>query len=127
MTREEIERMPAGREMDRLIAEKVMGWKSDGSHSSDGLPIYHTYQNGSRDVWLRDWKPSSDIAAAWQVAEKLRNEWGSFDLRAGLQWFCWSDVDNRIAGEVVAASADTASLAICRAALIEMLLRQPCA
>ncbi len=28
MKREEIEKMPAGREMDALIAEKVMGWNT---------------------------------------------------------------------------------------------------
>ena len=43
--------MKPGRELDALVVEKVMGWK-----------------------WLsgNPWAPSTDIAAAWEVLEKMR-------------------------------------------------------
>ena len=56
--------MKPGRDLDALVAEKVMGmkvWKHDGScgcrmADNDYLPNF-----------------SNDIAAAWEVVEKMRN------------------------------------------------------
>jgi hypothetical protein len=54
--------LPAGRELDALVAEKVMGWKL--------LPIVHFVVT---DIGEEVPCPrfSADIAAAWQVVEKL--------------------------------------------------------
>ena len=129
-----IDDMPAGRELDALVAEKVMGWCitawNDGepwgnrevfppfepingipadcdciSHSEAGEPPHY----------------STDIAAAWEVVEKLDGggERGTF-------WWMISSPGNdtmysaRIfegSVEIVGAMAPTAPLAICRAAL----------
>ena len=70
----------AGRELDALVAEKVMGW-----YRKDGPP-----PDGGGDRWLFEPEPgdrefsfehaeygtlphySTDIAAAWEVAEKFK-------------------------------------------------------
>jgi len=61
--------MNAGRELDALVAEKVMGWKR-----LDLGPI-----NGIRWIKGKDviesefpFSYSTDISAAWEVVEKLR-------------------------------------------------------
>lgn len=65
MTRDEIPNMPAGRELDALVAEKVMGGKLL-------FPPPHNavYKNGTWVRGLLNWHPSTDIAAAWEVNEK---------------------------------------------------------
>ena len=95
--------MQAGRELDALVAEKVMGWtaiKGDLGSMPDGriyveVPYY-----------------STAIAAAWGVVEKCKYEvWirclhGSCEVRV---------VD--CGHEITRVDADTAPLAICLAAL----------
>src|SRR4051812_7923471 len=68
-----------GRELDALVAERVMGWtrgKEEVYHERDWDSVY------TRPCWLADGKPlkwtpdnfrpSIDIAAAWQVVEEMR-------------------------------------------------------
>lgn len=88
--------LPAGQELDALVAEKVMGWKLE------------------EDTGATPFCPSKDIAAAWLVIEKFLPEkvvqvqyynvaehgW-CWVISIGHQW----------------SYAKTASLAICRAAL----------
>ncbi len=63
--------MKAGRELDALIAEKVMGWKR-------GDIYWHPYQFAN-PVDLTDTpKYSTSIADAWLVVEKM-DQW-SFDV-----------------------------------------------
>jgi hypothetical protein len=85
------------REIDRLIAEKVMGWR-------DG-----TYAKGS-------WFPSTDIKDAWLIVEKLKHEEGYlFRLETGdvNDWKClFSDFQDNYWAE-----SDNAPLAICKATL----------
>lgn len=107
--------LPAGRELDILVAEKVMGYEhfvdeADGTDRLRGngiimpihLPAY-----------------STDIAAAWEVVEKLRAEWmirvGTADL-LGTPWKCVMWQRYMTTGGPFG-EADTAPLAICRAAL----------
>lgn len=106
LTVEAIESMPAGREMDRLVAETVMGQVWDG-----GNPIKN--YDGR---W--PWPPpySTDIAAAWEVAEWLRKWYGQFSLVAGLQWHCMHEEMKPDWG-----SGETMPLAVCRAALLTVL------
>jgi hypothetical protein len=71
-----MDELPAGRELDALVAERVLGLRIDDAWfqhpdgrrvSSDGLPHY-----------------STDIAAAWQVVDKLLTYSCDFELeRAG--------------------------------------------
>ncbi|MCK9361710.1 hypothetical protein M0Q28_05840 [Patescibacteria group bacterium] len=127
--------MEAGREMDALVAEKVMGWKA--WEETRGEYTHVVWQRpGDREPWYgsRDWQRhvgryrplvkydprrhierglspfSTDISAAWKVVEKM----GNFKLlRTDItrdHWFCefnggWG------------AYAPSAPLAICRAAL----------
>jgi hypothetical protein len=115
MTAEQIDAMPAGREMDALVAERVMGWvrhpdsmyrhwcerQPDGTlRFLDQCEPLHT---------VRPWHPSTDIAAAWEVVEKLVSEQGLH-----LWWHNVWLVDFALSG---AQRAETAPLAICRAAL----------
>jgi len=112
--------MPAGYEMDALIAEKVMGCGSiyqkgtryycaceDGIHSKGHL-------TGDRNEEIKFY--SVDISAAWEVVEWLRNQ------NLFIQMTLW-DFHNGIynqycveASEGIEGYGETAPLAICRAA-----------
>lgn len=83
------------REIDRLVAEKVMGWILL-ENNPDKLPRY-----------------SEDIAAAWNVVEKLKmyEPELSWSDETHSWWFVFHKLPHRIQ------SQDTASLAICLAAL----------
>lgn len=107
-----IDTMSAGREMDALVAKKVMG--------------YVTLRVQGGEVWswgdgrwrLKTWSPSTDIAAAWEVVARLNtlgiHLWavGQEDALPG-----WQADFGRNWQSAHQAWADTAPLAICRAAL----------
>lgn len=68
--------MEAGREMDRLIAEKVMGyeWEHDGDYSLMRLPGTNWCAmeiNRGEPYYGMLPEFSTDIAAAWTVVERL--------------------------------------------------------
>ena len=122
-----IDELPAGPELDALVAEKVMGWYSNELVWCD--------KGGSVGYWVSDevrfregghwpaFHPSTDIKAAWEVVENLKSlsgigGWFSIEVpsgdivRAGFQ----SHLGH--AGEWRHRSnATSAPLAICRAAL----------
>ena len=102
----------AGRELDALVAERVMGL----TLGTVGTQLYYE-GNGSLEILPRY---STDIAAAWEVVEKMHvvhgfeghNEFLLVCSDEDEAWYCefpkpkWED-----------ASANTPSLAICLAAL----------
>lgn len=105
--------MPAGVEIDRLVAEKVLGHRwSDarwaGFYEDAGYGHY-----------------SSNIAHAWEVVEKLRDRGIRLAIvQTGAGWLVGQDDGGGYVGEHTvdirlfsSAEADTAPLAICRAAL----------
>jgi hypothetical protein len=122
--------MTAGRELDAIIAEKVMG----GKHVKESVPytMIDPYTSEEmelfdhRDYWefpQPDWKGlplprfSTSIADAWLVVEKLVGRGRVFivkgdGLRTGNnpKWTVLCDGVERV-------DADTAPLAICLAAL----------
>jgi hypothetical protein len=121
MTAAEIDAMPAGREMDALVAEKVMGFVVMRHRDVDGQHIEH-----GPDEWMRgpDGEApryaymvpvdhySTDIAAAWEVVEKLKPDDWAFRVEVlddGDWWASFSATAESWAG--------TVPLAICRAAL----------
>lgn len=55
------------REIDRLVAEKVMGWKSTANSDVTGESVYRT-----KDDRVFVFNPSTNIADAWQVVEKMK-------------------------------------------------------
>lgn len=60
--------MKPGRELDALVAEKVMGWVIGSDHiSHDGIGFSRQYL----DIALPRF--STDIFAAWKVVEKLHS------------------------------------------------------
>lgn len=108
------------RKLDALVAEKVMGWK-DISGPDHGIDMWQTPE-GHRGIRGKDIPSySTDIAAAWEVAEKLSQL--CFGLwRVGDEWECELDSnDGRflVAGDSVHVfgSGISAPLAICLAAL----------
>lgn len=118
--------MQAGRELDALIAERVMKWKPEvlNPHLPVGSPgrgteyVYWRLEDGMLSSMSR-WHFSTDIAVAWEVVERLTSQnKGVFISRyhsASDWWVCikWRDgVDF-----VYDRSASTVPLAICLAAL----------
>lgn len=69
-----IDKLEAGRELDALIAEKVMGCKPRLLRRADTVPDYcgcETRQHARSDDDSRIAEYSTDIAAAWEVVKKL--------------------------------------------------------
>jgi Phage ABA sandwich domain len=110
------------REIDRLIAEKVMGWKIYAD--SAGYKFWSINEDDSSRIIcsVTSFEPSTDIRDAWLVVEKLR-ETKIFSL-----YDAWDGDDNKIFCAVFEYNdtyhvvdykgyADTAPLAICLAAL----------
>lgn len=102
-----------GRELDALVAEKVMGI-SDFKHAQ--LDANNMCPRCYRPSGANDFLPvqcvpapySEDIAAAWTVMERMPPR--TYLRKDDDRWLC------KIA-DIAGASAETASLAICLAAL----------
>lgn len=132
--------MPAGAELDRLVAEKVMGWRWYAVRWTNGPAIRYLDRPKARqnkmgkpakmieqeaDDSLRYVpKYSAEIASAWDVVERLRAlgdpsvyVLADEDAEVFDTWGCL--VMNHETGESVGGIGygDTAALAICRAAL----------
>ena len=86
--------MQAGRDLDYLIAEQVMGINIFILHTMNDIPRY-----------------STDIAAAWEIVEKLRL--AILPMSNG-QWAAALNDDKEFVPGFI---ADTAQYAICLAAL----------
>ena len=131
--------MKAGRELDALIAEKVMGWSSqaDGLYWDAGnhrtrLVLGSIIAKKRKEMGLENaqdfvFAPSTNIADAWMVVEKL-GRWRGFDFMLVMpdpeQTFHlhtyeagWYEATNDGPERRVVGDADTAPLAICLAAL----------
>jgi hypothetical protein len=118
MTSNEILNMPAGHEMDALVENVIFErtLTNSGNNAS-----YIKFPNGYADLRLNK-KYSTDIGAAFEMAEHLRKELGTCKF--------YFIVDPKQGNNIRAifiplleddcfeASADTAALAICRAALL---------
>lgn len=138
LTREEILAMEPGPELDKLIAEHVMGWsiyrydkdvpkrcyymlvdKSFDSVVDDG-----SWNAGERKTEEEAWKDnrsfSTDISAAWEVVTQLKlNNWefiiASEDDKIDVTFY-WDA--HRMEGAIF---GGTAPEAICKAALLAVL------
>jgi hypothetical protein len=113
---DKIDDLQAGRELDALIAEKVMGIKCGAC-----------LQDGQLEPITMDWREiphySTDIAAAWEVVEKAYLVIRPSLLHgSNLQWIAGQLKGVRASGliEIIKETyteAETAPLAICKAAL----------
>lgn len=121
--------MKAGRELDALIAKKIMGWKQEYIQSVSGEwhPMWkepeYLIPPGSYKAQVVP-PFSTDLAAAWKVVKKLM-EYGDVFIEF------WSDDEWFVANKPVGVREDAACascdgrktgessvpLAICRAAL----------
>jgi hypothetical protein len=130
-TRDTQTQMEAGREMDVLIAERVMGWRRVQWATEAGRAIEPGWMLVNEIDWATDHyraarsdelpssdfdvlvpRYSTDIPAAWPVLEKLMADF-NVELRwDGRRWTCCV-IHPFYRGH----AADTAPLAICRAAL----------
>jgi hypothetical protein len=111
VTREDIEKIEPGRELDALVAGKVMGFKIEQTNSETC-----TIWDGSE---VRYFEPSTDISAAWEIVEKfgemlVRRRLGGTDYRAWIQTDLYGKCE-------VYAHGKTAPEAICKAALYAVM------
>jgi len=116
MTRDEILAMPAGREMDALVAEKVMGWHvSEGPLGSlcwdDADGNFKGLLSGRGED--NAWRPSYDIAAAMDVLAPMR----FYRMSRTGDDYTEIEIEDRF-GDILVHTDKTECLAICRAALL---------
>lgn len=122
MTREEILKLEPGFELDRLVAEKVMGWEEGYEFVCDGWGLLYYVNFGLERK--RPWSPSTNIATAWEVIEHLVPEYNiglfnSCDLKNPSQGTWYVEIRaTRHGAPPCEAGAETAPLAICCAALL---------
>ena len=136
--------MQAGRELDALIHQRIFGiyvptqaemraeaetyWatKSPQCQVFDRFKVVPRGSEAAKRPFSHELAAfetncpeySTDITAAWRVVEKVRQL--KPDVRVESYqgyWHCHIDCNNAVAARVVSAEADTAPLAICRAAL----------
>ena len=118
-----VESMPAGKEMDILVAEKVMGevpciaWSV--YRSAPPMFIKDAESCGHKDCYPLDFPAhySTNIAAAWQVVEKVMTGtvWECYITQQFDGWSCLFAAPDKSDAYGV---GESASLAICRAALL---------
>ncbi len=109
---------PPGPELDHAVATKVMGWVACRRISGWVLPgqedeIVKTIRYSTHGNWA--FQPSTNIAHAWEVVEKLRDSGFPVSVFAtrGLVYEALVTVD-KIDRQGL---GETAALAICRAAI----------
>lgn len=127
--------MNAGRELDAVVAEKVMGWKrvvvpKDYDGLNAGVTLLPTTSTdvgwapkGAYQLWHFCPSYSFDIRAAWLIVEKLRERKEIYQVDCA--WLRGANGYPDIYRSVVVmdglrsvtADANTAPLAICLAAL----------
>ena len=100
-----------------FLAEKVMGWHKHWSH-----PDYPAdwVDKESGHAAYADWNPLLSISDAWMVVEKINSRllWFHIECANGVEWSA-KVFTARFDGEECkhVASAETAPLAICNAAI----------
>lgn len=113
MNRDEVQKMWAGRGMDAMVAIEVMGWTY-----VDSDPDFKWSVPANEDgVVMRRRLPefSTDISAAWEVVEKIKDYYAYIVLQFdSVEWIVHIS-DGTVERQT---SNVSAPLAICRAALL---------
>jgi hypothetical protein len=144
--------MPAGPELDRMVGERVMGWKLVSGFSADSINGWGASHDGIHFArifcgacgydGIGEWfSPSTNIAHAWEVVERMRSLGfvpivrgpGIYTVGDGYykhdQWFAGfqsgATESMPIYEKEGESHADTAALAICRAALAAVESEDP--
>lgn len=102
------------REIDRLVAEKVMGWEVPYEYDDIGIMAY-TNEKGTFAF-----SPTTKIADAWQVVEKFqKDDWCIEVYNENEEWCVELTKYNEFMLDDIfyTANAEDASLAICLAVL----------
>jgi hypothetical protein len=131
MTRDEILNMPAGREMDKLIAIEIFKLPEieldDANCPYCGEEMWHG-QYRARCTNCNEWRYSpykeysSEIADAWEVVEKMQGDWWKMEFLTGIHVAEFEKPNMKCEDQTYhEAQADTMPLAICRAALLTTL------
>jgi len=124
MTCEEILKLEPGHELDRLIAERVMGWKEGKDFGVGESGIARYIREGPKyfeRTRIEAWSPSTDIAAAWEVIADLLTRYNVsvYSARYPIRWFvqivALKDWETK-----ALVQDENLPLAICRAALAVM-------
>lgn len=111
--------MKPGRELDALVAEKVMGWRLLNLRTEGYSPGQDSRVHNSKPI-----PPySTSISAAWEIVKHLMEKgfeialWGPVDrgFKKNPNWV--SEVTNMVTRAWWQSEADTATHAICLAAL----------
>lgn len=124
MTREDIEKMEAGYEINKLIAINVMGWTLVNNHGFAGGRFWIGHGGSFGDMsesYLPDF--SGELAPAFSAIEKMcekhfRFEIGGNFMGLGHKYAAFDNEQWADQNPLYKAWADTTPLAICRAALI---------
>jgi len=144
LTQEQVQKLSAGRDLDLLIAEKVLGWRwwyiplarvrvlypPDEQLAWMTTPADGTEPIGAATRFLWPPKYSTDVALAFSVVEAMSSYGCGLvleDWRNESELYPWAAYFGLPDGGTSAQGvADTAPLAICRAALLvpERLLRK---
>lgn len=124
MKRNYIKNLPAGKEIDALIAEKVMGFTISETDLGGNPGKFITFNNGATQICYSVLNYSLNISSAWDVVEKMQDKFSfvlSYDDPPSddeHKWSCeffYKGDPAYIDHEVY---APTAPLAICRVALL---------
>jgi len=140
MTRNEILALKPGRELDALIAEKVMGWRKKTFPGGGGgftawvdenEKVMKLISNStmSETCYRCDYfRPSTDISAAWEV-EAAAMEIDRVEYVAALMQVVWNDMnyieladpDNRTAWQAIPDLLRATPEQRCKAALLAVM------
>lgn len=122
------ETMKAGRELDALIAEKVMGKRVIYDRNGESVEFYGEYPSNGFFATPRPY--STEIGQAWKVVEKMRADSIYIDIQAKSEGYTtlWGragtdDEDIWVCNGPF--HADAAPLALCLAALDAVNRRAP--
>ena len=125
--------MPAGPEMDALVAKEVMGYAVDfeesPSEGGDTKRVWFIRAGENQTSHVTIPRFSTDIETAWKVGKKMRSRGDALSLQQRTMidnapgtviWTAWFGRANDLAW------ATTPALAICRAALLAITItKQP--
>jgi hypothetical protein len=102
------------RELDEAVAVKVMGWEV--SPVIEGSPYHGGSYVRHGPMWHRLFNPSTDIAEAWKVVERMQQDGYTLHMRSGkVTGAAFYRVGSDVHGPVL--PHPTAPRAICEAAL----------
>jgi len=120
MTKDEILQMPAGRELDALVAEKVFGWVPK---SVKGKVYGNLWIDLDEKIRLIPSPYSTDISIAFNVVFQMRrsgfvSQCSDLTMDSNGEWWHWKFYDYMSKQDKKYDAYGTIPVAICRAALL---------